>query len=89
MCSVKVWEMSANNIIVISAIGNDGPLWGTLNNPAGKSSMSGLFCLYIGSLLTLSTPADNFDVIGVGGIDYNGKIASFSSRGMIFILLLI
>jgi hypothetical protein len=58
--------MSANNIIVISAIGNDGPLWGTLNNPA-----------------------DNFDVIGVGGIDYNGKIASFSSRGMTCILLLI
>ena len=55
----KVWEMSANNIIVISAIGNDGPLWGTLNNPA-----------------------DNADVIGVGGIDYAGKIASFSSRGM-------
>ena len=39
--------MSANNIIVVSAIGNDGPLWGTLNNPA-----------------------DNNDVIGVGGIDY-------------------
>ena len=24
----KVWEMSANNIVVISAIGNDGPLYG-------------------------------------------------------------
>jgi len=24
----KVWEMSANNIIVVSAIGNDGPLYG-------------------------------------------------------------
>ena len=43
----------------ISAIGNDGPLWGTLNNPA-----------------------DQMDVLGVGGIDYNDKIASFSSRGM-------
>ena len=51
--------MSANNIIVVSAIGNDGPLWGTLNNPA-----------------------DNADVIGVGGIDYAGKMASFSSRGI-------
>ena len=44
---------------MISAIGNDGPLYGTLNNPA-----------------------DQNDVIGVGGIDYADKIASFSSRGM-------
>lgn len=55
----KVWEMTANNIIMVSAIGNDGPLYGTLNNPADQS-----------------------DVIGVGGIDYNDHIASFSSRGM-------
>eukprot|EP01102_Stenamoeba_stenopodia_P000320 TRINITY_DN1029_c0_g1_i2.p2 TRINITY_DN1029_c0_g1~~TRINITY_DN1029_c0_g1_i2.p2 ORF type:complete len:509 (+),score=136.11 TRINITY_DN1029_c0_g1_i2:258-1784(+) len=55
----KVWEMSANNIIVVSAIGNDGPLYGTLNNPA-----------------------DQADVIGVGGIDFSDKMASFSSRGM-------
>jgi membrane-bound transcription factor site-1 protease len=51
--------MSANGIIVVSAIGNDGPLWGTLNNPA-----------------------DQPDVIGVGGIDYAGAMAAFSSRGM-------
>lgn len=44
---------------MVSAIGNDGPLYGTLNNPA-----------------------DQNDVIGVGGIDYADKIASFSSRGM-------
>lgn len=43
----------------ISAIGNDGPLYGTLNNPA-----------------------DQCDVIGVGGVDNAGHIASFSSRGM-------
>ncbi|TVU12412.1 hypothetical protein EJB05_46056, partial [Eragrostis curvula] len=55
----KVWELTANNIIMVSAIGNDGPLYGTLNNPADQS-----------------------DVIGVGGIDYNNHIASFSSRGM-------
>jgi len=55
----KVWEMSANNIIVVSAIGNDGPLYGTLNNPA-----------------------DQMDVIGVGGIDYKDRVAPFSSRGM-------
>ncbi|KAH9300652.1 hypothetical protein KI387_012235, partial [Taxus chinensis] len=55
----KVWEITANKIIMVSAIGNDGPLYGTLNNPADQS-----------------------DVIGVGGIDYNDHIASFSSRGM-------
>lgn len=55
----KVWELSANNVIMVSAIGNDGPLYGTLNNPA-----------------------DQMDVIGVGGIDFENKIAGFSSRGM-------
>lgn len=58
ICS-QVWEITANNIIMVSAIGNDGPLYGTLNNPADQS-----------------------DVIGVGGIDYSDHIASFSSRGM-------
>lgn len=57
--SFQVWELTANNIIMVSAIGNDGPLYGTLNNPADQS-----------------------DVIGVGGIDYSDHIASFSSRGM-------
>lgn len=55
----KVWEMSANNIVIVSAIGNDGPLYGTLNNPA-----------------------DQNDVIGVGGITYSDIVAPFSSRGM-------
>eukprot|EP00795_Rhopilema_esculentum_P001565 gene1565-16016_t len=55
----KVWELTANNIIMVSAIGNDGPLYGTLNNPA-----------------------DQMDVIGVGGIDFDDQIAKFSSRGM-------
>uniref|UniRef100_A0A8C4QCE9 Membrane-bound transcription factor site-1 protease n=1 Tax=Eptatretus burgeri TaxID=7764 RepID=A0A8C4QCE9_EPTBU len=55
----KVWELTANKVIMISAIGNDGPLYGTLNNPA-----------------------DQMDVIGVGGIDFEDNIARFSSRGM-------
>uniref|UniRef100_A0A915Q197 Peptidase S8/S53 domain-containing protein n=1 Tax=Setaria digitata TaxID=48799 RepID=A0A915Q197_9BILA len=55
----KVWELTANGIILISAIGNDGPKFGTLNNPA-----------------------DQMDVIGVGGINFDSKIARFSSRGM-------
>lgn len=52
-------EITSSGILMVSAIGNDGPLYGTLNNPA-----------------------DQNDVIGVGGIDYTDKIASFSSRGM-------
>jgi membrane-bound transcription factor site-1 protease len=32
----KIWEMTAAGIIVVSAIGNDGPLYGTLNNPADQ-----------------------------------------------------
>lgn len=44
---------------MVSAIGNDGPLYGTLNNPG-----------------------DQMDVIGVGGMNFEEKIAKFSSRGM-------
>jgi len=55
----KVHEIVAAGIIMISAIGNDGPLYGTLNNPA-----------------------DNLDVIGIGGITDSDQIARFSSRGM-------
>jgi membrane-bound transcription factor site-1 protease len=44
---------------MVSGIGNDGPLYGTHNNPA-----------------------DQPDVIGVGGINSEDQIARFSSRGM-------
>jgi subtilisin family serine protease len=54
-----VLEITSHGIIMVSAIGNDGPLYGTLNNPA-----------------------DQNDVIGIGGIDYTDRIAPFSSRGM-------
>lgn len=55
----KVRELTANKVIMVSAIGNDGPLYGTLNNPADQS-----------------------DVIGVGGMNFEENIAKFSSRGM-------
>ena len=55
----KVLEVTSSGIIMISAIGNDGPTYGTMNNPA-----------------------DQNDVIGVGGISYTNEIAGFSSRGM-------
>ena len=49
---------------MISAIGNDGPLYGTLNNPA-----------------------DQMDVIGVGGINFDDQVAKFSSRGTFYFIL--
>lgn len=55
----KIQELTANGIIVVSAIGNEGPMYGTLNNPA-----------------------DQPDVVGVGGIDWDDNLAEFSSRGM-------
>jgi hypothetical protein len=55
----KVNELSNAGITLISAVGNDGPLWGTVNNPA-----------------------DQWDVIGVGGLATGGGLAPFSSRGM-------
>ncbi|EFC47310.1 subtilisin-like serine peptidase [Naegleria gruberi] len=38
----KVKELTANGIIIISAIGNDGPLYGTLNNPADLVNVIGV-----------------------------------------------
>ena len=38
----KVLELSANRIVVVSAIGNDGPLYGTLNNPADQMDTIGV-----------------------------------------------
>ena len=56
-----MWELTANGVMMVSAIGNDGPLYGTLNNPA-----------------------DQMDVIGVGGINFDtDAISKFSSRGRI------
>lgn len=55
----KVWEMTSKGVIMVSGIGNDGPLYGTLSNPA-----------------------DQLDIIGVGGINSDDQMAKFSSRGM-------
>eukprot|EP01083_Nonionella_stella_P161538 529287_1 len=55
----KVRELAANNIIVVSAIGNEGPRWGTLNSPA-----------------------DMPEVIGVGAVTADKRVAPFASRGM-------
>ncbi|RLN96703.1 hypothetical protein BBJ28_00006509 [Nothophytophthora sp. Chile5] len=59
----KVQELAANGIILarllVSAVGNDGPHYGLLSNPA-----------------------DQMEVIGVGGVTRNNEIAEFSSRGM-------
>ena len=37
----QVWELTANHIVMVSAIGNDGPLYGTLNNPADQMDVIG------------------------------------------------
>lgn len=38
----QVQEITSNGIIMVSAIGNDGPLYGTLNNPADENSVIGI-----------------------------------------------
>lgn len=38
----KVQELTANRVIMVSAIGNDGPLYGTLNNPGDQSDVIGV-----------------------------------------------
>lgn len=53
--TLQVWEITSNGVIMVSAIGNDGPLYGTLNNPA-----------------------DQNDVIGIGGIDFQDKYVQHS-----------
>ena len=55
----KVMEATSSGMVMTSAIGNDGPTYGTMNNPA-----------------------DQNDVIGVGGVTYGDVMAGFSSRGM-------
>ncbi|EEY53244.1 membrane-bound transcription factor site-1 protease, putative [Phytophthora infestans T30-4] len=55
----KVKELAAHGVILVSAVGNDGPHYGLLSNPA-----------------------DQIEVIGVGGVTKNNEIAEFSSRGM-------
>ncbi|CAN0079796.1 unnamed protein product, partial [Heterosigma akashiwo] len=37
--------MTANGITVVSAVGNDGPNWGTLNNPADQFDTVGVGAL--------------------------------------------
>lgn len=53
----KVWEVTSAGIIMVSAIGNDGPAYGTVNNPA-----------------------DQNDVIGIGGIDYDNRWVRLRGR---------
>lgn len=38
----KVQELTANQVVMVSAIGNDGPLYGTLNNPGDQSDVIGV-----------------------------------------------
>ena len=38
----KVEELAVNGIVLVSAIGNDGPVYGTLNNPADMNTVIGV-----------------------------------------------
>ena len=38
----KVNELTAAGVVMVSAIGNDGPLFGTLANPADQASVIGV-----------------------------------------------
>ena len=38
----QVWELTSNGVVMVSAIGNDGPLYGTLNNPADMMDVIGV-----------------------------------------------
>jgi hypothetical protein len=40
------------------------------------------YCDFVLCFRTLNNPADQMDVIGVGGINFDNQIAKFSSRGM-------
>ena len=48
----KVWEITSSKIVMVSGIGNDGPLYGTLNNPADQPDVIGVggylssFCMF-------------------------------------------
>eukprot|EP00798_Chlamydomonas_sp_ICE-L_P014467 gene14467-20483_t len=85
----KILEVTSNGIIMISAIGNDGPHYGTLNNPADMPDVIGVGGIDNNNNLagfsssTQYNLADMPDVIGVGGIDNNNELAGFSSNNNI------
>eukprot|EP01135_Chromosphaera_perkinsii_P002906 Nk52_evm17s230 gene=Nk52_evmTU17s230 len=52
----KVWEVTASGVVVVSAIGNDGPLYGTLANPGDQSDVIGIGGVtWIDSIATYSS----------------------------------
>ena len=50
--------------------------------PRNRTGNGGRNCLVSFVSRTLNNPADQMDVIGVGGINFEDQIARFSSRGM-------
>lgn len=75
----KVWELTANNVIMVSAIGSDGRLHGSV-------FLKALYLrhVHLSTFIfrTLNNPADQMDVIVVSCINFEDQIARFSSRGM-------
>lgn len=40
VCVCQVWELTANRVIMVSAIGNDGPLYGYVLTLGGEVTAS-------------------------------------------------
>jgi membrane-bound transcription factor site-1 protease len=81
LSQVQILELAAHGILVVSAIGNDGPLFGcgtTTHAIISNTSPS----MGLTQPSTLNNPADMLPVLGVGGLDAGGAVASFSSRGI-------
>ena len=66
-------ELSAAGTLFVSAVGNDGPLYGTLQNPADKPDVLGVGALDADR--TLSTAEGE-------GASTEPRVALFSARGM-------
>ena len=59
-----MWELTANGVILVSAIGNDGPLYGTLNNPADQMDTIGVGGInYENQIAKFSSRGDSIVII--------------------------
>jgi subtilisin family serine protease len=79
----KVTELASLGVVVVSAIGNDGPDWGTLNSPADMAGVVGVggveWDADMACPVMVPTDTPSGTVWTVGG----ASIAPFSSRGAV------
>lgn len=85
----KVTEMASNNIILVSAVGNDGPIFGTVNNPADQKDVIGVGCIGVsGEISDFSSRGMTTWELGYGAgrfkpeiVTYGDKIYASSTKG--------